>query len=290
METRTAPIAAVAAELRATGDAAPRFHGTAIVYNQRTAIGNPASWGWYEEIAPGCASKTLAESDVRFLVDHESQLVVARTSAGTLQLTDTAAALEVDADLDQRLSYVADLAVNLETKNVTGMSFGFYVVKDEWTTETVTVTNSAGADTEIEVEVRRILEIRLVEVSAVTFPAYDMTDAGLRSMCADVRSIARGVIPPAAARKLAGCMCGDGSCTCADGTCLCPTGMCDCANCSAQQNSTKLPDPSSGGTREPAAATRENNDDEPAAATRSDEEHDREFRRRAILLGQPITD
>lgn len=188
MEHRTAPLESVAVELRAADSAAPRFHGTAIVYNQRTAIGNPASWGWYEEIAPGCATKTLAESDVRFLVDHETQLVVSRTSAGTLQLTDTPTALDVDSDLNQAKTYVADLTENLRDGSITGMSFGFYVVKDEWTRETVTVTNDQGVEAELEVDVRRILEIRLVEVSAVTFPAYDQTDAGLRSMCSEVRS------------------------------------------------------------------------------------------------------
>jgi len=45
-ETRTVPIVNAGVELRADGDAAPRFHGTAIVYNQRVAIGNPAGWGW----------------------------------------------------------------------------------------------------------------------------------------------------------------------------------------------------------------------------------------------------
>lgn len=188
METRTAPLSSTAAELRADAAGEQRFYGTAIVYNQRVAIGNPASWGWYEEIAPGCATKTLTESDVRFLVDHESQLVVSRTSAGTLELNDTPAALEVDSALNTAKSYVADLAENLRDKSITGMSFGFYVVKDEWTRETVTVTNDQGVEAELEVDVRRILEIRLVEVSAVTFPAYDQTEAGLRSMCDEVRS------------------------------------------------------------------------------------------------------
>lgn len=188
LETRTAPIQATAAELRAAGDSEPRFYGRAIVYNERTAIGNPASWGWYEEIAPGCASKTLQESDVRFLVDHESAKVVSRTSADTLTLTDTATALEVDSAMNTAKTYVADLAENLRDGSITGMSFGFYVVKDEWTRETVTVVNDQGVEAQLEVDVRRILEIRLVEVSAVTFPAYDATEAGLRSMCDEVRS------------------------------------------------------------------------------------------------------
>lgn len=188
-EFRTAALDSARVELRADGDTAPTFVGTAIVYNQRTAIGNPLSWGWYEEIAPGCASKTLAESDVRMLVDHDSAMVVSRTSAGTLRLQDSMSALNVESDLNTAKSYVSDLTENLRDGSLSGMSFGFYVVKDEWNYETITATDKDGREVEVEVEVRRITEIRLVEVSAVTFPAYDQTEAGLRSMCAEVRSL-----------------------------------------------------------------------------------------------------
>jgi len=56
------------------------------------------------------------------------------------------------------------------------MSFGFYVVKDDWALETVETSDGQSA----EVEVRTIQEVRLLEVSAVTFPAYEDTEAALR--------------------------------------------------------------------------------------------------------------
>lgn len=171
--------------LRAEGDdATSTFFGHAAVFNSRTAIGNPLRWGWYEEIATGAFTKTLAEGDARFLVDHDSRLLVARVSAGDLRLSEDAVGLATDADLDAELSYVKDLIRNLDKKRITGMSFGFYVVKDEWFTETVETSDGQSA----EVEVRIIQEVRLLEVSAVTFPAYDDTDAGLRKMCDEVRS------------------------------------------------------------------------------------------------------
>lgn len=155
-----------------------RFVGHAAVFNTRTAIGNPMRWGFYEEIAPGAFTKTLSEGDARFLLDHDSYYVVSRVSAGTLSLRQDAIGLAVDSALDRQLSYVGDLKANVRNRNITGMSFGFYVVKDQWSTEEVEV---AGAQDPIEVEVRRILEVRLIEVSAVTFPAYEETDAGLRA-------------------------------------------------------------------------------------------------------------
>lgn len=155
-----------------------RFTGYAAVFNSRTAIGNPLRWGFYEEIAPGAFSKTLTEGDARMLIDHDSYYVVSRASAGTLRLAQDARGLAVDADLDTGLSYVSDLKRNVSNGNITGMSFGFYVVKDDWATEQVETKDGDS----VEVEVRRILEVRLIEVSAVTFPAYEDTEAELASV------------------------------------------------------------------------------------------------------------
>lgn len=154
-----------------------RFYGHAAVFDSRTAIGNPLKWGFYEEIKSGAFSKTLGESDPRMLIDHNPSFVVSRVSAGTLLLFQDKEGLAVDSALDTELSYVADLKANLRNKNITGMSFGFMVVKDEWKTEKVSTNDGNDA----EVEVRIIHEVKLIEVSAVTFPAYEATDAGLRA-------------------------------------------------------------------------------------------------------------
>jgi HK97 family phage prohead protease len=179
-ERRDLALAVAGVQLRAAeGDdqQVHRFGGHAAVFNQRTAIGNPLTWGFYEEIAPGAFSKTLSEGDARFLIDHDTRLVVSRVSAGSLRLSQDRDGLAVDADLDTRLSYVADLVVNLDNRNITGMSFGFRVIKDDW--ETVSVETSEG---DVEAELRIIREVQLFEVSAVTFPAYEGTDAALRSV------------------------------------------------------------------------------------------------------------
>lgn len=178
-EQRTQPLAATDFALRAADDgAAPVFTGHAAVFDSRTAIGNPLRWGFYEEVAPGAFTKTLQEGDARFLVDHETSMLVARVSALDLRLAEDDIGLDTEADLDLELSYVRDLHRNLDKRRITGMSFGFEVVKDDWTTETVTTSDGMEA----EVEIRRILEVRLWEVSAVTFPAYDETDAALRAV------------------------------------------------------------------------------------------------------------
>ncbi|MCX4974222.1 HK97 family phage prohead protease [Streptomyces sp. NBC_00620] len=179
-ERRHLPLSTADVAIRAAegDDSGERFAGYAAVFNSRTAIGNPLRWGFYEEIAPGAFTKTLSEGDARMLVDHDSYYVVSRVSAGSLALAEDARGLAVDSALDTGLSYVSDLKANIRNKNVTGMSFGFYVVKDDWQLEQVETSDGQTVD----VEVRRILEARLVEVSAVTFPAYEDTEAELASV------------------------------------------------------------------------------------------------------------
>lgn len=155
-----------------------QFAGHAAVFNVRTAIGNPLSWGFYEQVNAGAFTKTLKEGDARFLVDHDTAMLVSRVSAGDLRLAEDDLGLAVDADLDTEVSYVRDLIRNVEKRRITGMSFGFQVVKDDWTTEEVETNDGNSA----EVEIRTIQEVRLFEVSAVTFPAYEETDAALRAL------------------------------------------------------------------------------------------------------------
>ncbi|MET9957040.1 HK97 family phage prohead protease [Streptomyces sp. NPDC006339] len=176
-ERRSLSLAAAGLQVRAEGEGVRGFAGHAAVFNSRTAIGNPLTWGFYEEIAPGAFTKTIAEGDARMLVDHDTRMVVSRVSAGSLRLSQDQIGLAVEADLDARLSYVGDLIVNLDNRNITGMSFGFRVIKDDW--ETVSVETSEG---DMDAELRLIREVQLFEVSAVTFPAYEDTDAGLRSV------------------------------------------------------------------------------------------------------------
>ncbi|MFF9129126.1 HK97 family phage prohead protease [Streptomyces sp. NPDC014806] len=177
VERRRLALGAADVAIRAV-EGEERFAGYAAKFNSRTAIGNPLRWGFYEEIAPGAFSKTLAEGDARFLIDHDSYYVVSRVSAGTLTLAEDDIGLPVDSALDTELSYVRDLKANLRNGNITGMSFGFYVVKDEWNTEELEVE---GADP-VTVDVRVIREVRLIEVSAVTFPAYTETEAELKAV------------------------------------------------------------------------------------------------------------
>jgi len=83
----TGRLAAVAMERRDVaadaGVEGRHFVGHAAVFNQRTAIGDPTRWGFYEVVAPTAFDKTLREADVVMLSDHDPSKPLARTSAGT---------------------------------------------------------------------------------------------------------------------------------------------------------------------------------------------------------------
>jgi len=164
--------------------AVDRFRGYAAVFDTRAAIGNPLTFGFFEQVAPGAFSKTLREGDARMLIDHNPYYVVSRSSADTLRLSSDSTGLAVDSHLDTGLSYVKDLAANVRNGNITGMSFGFSVIKDDWASEPMDTVDGDPVDA----EVRTLQEVRLVEVSAVTFPAYTQTRAELASVAAALRS------------------------------------------------------------------------------------------------------
>jgi HK97 family phage prohead protease len=167
------------------------FKGHAARFNSPTWIG-PKRWGFREQIAPGAFAKTAKDGDVRFLINHDPNLVLARSTKGTLRLSEDDEGLFTDADL-ARTSYGEDLAISLERGDITQMSFAFEVLSEEWETD-----DESGEET------RTLLEVKLWDVSAVTYPAYDDTDAGLRTVAFDVLSARMGLTTAKRQRLIAG--------------------------------------------------------------------------------------
>jgi hypothetical protein len=152
-----------------TDDGPGTFIGHAAVFNTRAAIGDPASWGFWEEIDSGAFSRSLAEKqDVRFLVDHDPSRLLARTSSGTLDLSTDRKGLVTEAGLpDTTLG--RDTRVMIDRGDLSQMSFGFIPTAVEWSL------------LDDNTELLRILDLDLFDVSVVTFPAYEETDATVRS-------------------------------------------------------------------------------------------------------------
>lgn len=145
--------------------------GRPVVYGSKTDIG-----GWFAEIIePGALDQTDL-TDVRLLVNHDiSRLPLARSRRNngnsTMKLSVDSQGLLMDyADLDVENNPNASALYSAAARgDVSGMSFMFSVTDEEW----------EGLDTDYPT--RHIRGIgSIVEISAVTFPAYEATDIQAR--------------------------------------------------------------------------------------------------------------
>lgn len=137
-----------------------------------------------EVIRSSAFTKTLAErADVRLLVNHDG-VPIARTKSGSLMLTVDERGLLVDApDLDMSNPTVQELVSAMSRGDIDQMSFAFIPVREEYDSETRT---------------REILECRLMDCSIVTYPWYESTSVGLKSLDMALAEVRSGAVSPEA--------------------------------------------------------------------------------------------
>ena len=138
--------------------------GHASVYDSRSNnLG-----GFYEFIERGAFTEELiANSDVRALINHDPNLILARNTSGTLNLTADERGLKYEFEMPET-SYGKDLAISMKRGDITQSSFAFTVAEDDWSTD------DEGNN------IRTIKKIdRLYDVSPVTYPAYNMAESDL---------------------------------------------------------------------------------------------------------------
>ena len=147
--------------------------GRPIVYNSRTDI------GYYDEIIETGALDSTDLTDVRFLVNHDlSRIPLARSrrnnANSTLRLMPDLEGMMIATDLDIENNMTSrELVSAVDRGDVSGMSFMFSVDEERW------------EDLESDHPTRHILKIgSIVEISAVTFPAYNSTEIYARSKAA----------------------------------------------------------------------------------------------------------
>lgn len=144
--------------------------GRPIVYNSRTDL------GLFDEIIESGALAGADLTDVRFLVNHDtSKIPLARSRRNngnsTMQLSVDEMGMNIRVTLDTENNAEARALYSaVQRGDITGMSFMFGVDDEEW------------ENLESDHPTRHIRGIStVVEVSAVTFPAYDATEINARS-------------------------------------------------------------------------------------------------------------
>jgi uncharacterized protein len=157
-------------DIRATEEAQGTIEGHAAVFGQKTSIG-----GWFYEIIERGAFDGTDFDDVLFSTNHDLRKIPLACSRrnninSTMQLSIDETGLFIRATLDiENNTDAKSLYSSIQRGDLDGMSFIFYVQEEKW------------EDLDSDMPTRRIQKIkRVIEVSAVTFPAYTGTDIHAR--------------------------------------------------------------------------------------------------------------
>jgi len=139
------------------------IEGYFAVFNSIYDLG----YGMSESIAPGAFTKWLA-GDIRALVNHDTTLVLGRTSAHTLELSQDERGLWGKVKINPKDQDAMNLYARVQRGDVTQCSIGFDIIDEE---------TEFREDGSVHWTIR---EIKLYEVSACTFPAYEETAISAR--------------------------------------------------------------------------------------------------------------
>lgn len=123
--------------------------------------------GFREIVKPGAFTQSVQRDDVRALFNHDPNFVLGRTKSGTLALQEDERGLAIKVTPPDT-QWARDLMTSIRRGDISQMSFGFLKRADEWKTVD-------------GVRTRYLLDVELVDVSPVTYPAYTSTSVGTRS-------------------------------------------------------------------------------------------------------------
>lgn len=123
--------------------------------------------GATESVAPGAFANTLGW-DIRALIDHETRLVLGRNKSGTLELREDSHGLWGHVKINPNDQDAVNLYERVKRGDVDQCSFGFDIVKED---------TEVRDDGSVHWTIR---EVKLYEVSVVTFPAYTETSVSAR--------------------------------------------------------------------------------------------------------------
>lgn len=152
-------------ELRQGSDG-PMIVGYAAVFDRSSEnLG-----GFTEQVDPTAFSRTLDHgADVRGLGNHDPNWLLGRSKAGTLRLTTDSVGLRYEIDVNTSDPDGQRALAKVQRGDWDGSSFAFQTIQDSW-------------DWSQSPPERRLLEVALVDVGPVTYPAYPDATVASRAL------------------------------------------------------------------------------------------------------------
>ncbi len=150
-------------EVRVDDQKEPKLVGYAAVFDQYSE----EMWGFREKVAKGAFSKSIVKDDIRMLWNHDPNFVLARTKSGTLTLKEDDKGLYFEGTPPDT-QWAKDLLVSIKRGDITQNSFGFIILDDDWDED------DNGR------KIRILKDVKLFDISPVTYPAYPQTELHIR--------------------------------------------------------------------------------------------------------------
>lgn len=120
-----------------------------------------------EQFKQGAFTESLQKDDQRFLWSHDTSKVLGRTKNNTLRLVEDSIGLRFELDLP-KTTLGNDTYESIKRGDVDGVSFGFSMITQDI------------EEPDDDLMLRTITKAKLLEVSAVAFPAYPDSEVSAR--------------------------------------------------------------------------------------------------------------
>lgn len=164
-EVRDYKNALTAPEVRDSPNGGRMITGYGVVFNSDSEnLG-----GFIEQVDPGAVLKTLAEADIRAIGNHNTDWLLGRRKSGTARFAADARGVRYEIDVNPNDPDGQRALAKVERGDWDGSSFCFETVQEAW-------------DWDAQPARRRLLEIKLIEMGPVTFPAYPDSTAAARAL------------------------------------------------------------------------------------------------------------
>ncbi|MCM3600637.1 HK97 family phage prohead protease [Robertmurraya korlensis] len=153
-------------EIREDDDGNRTLTGYAVKWEKKSVV-----MGYYrkfrEQFKYGAFSESLQRDDQRFLWSHDTSKVLGRTKNNTLRLVEDSIGLRFELDLP-KTTLGNDTYETIKRGDVDGVSFGFSMISEEID------------EPDDDLMLRTVTKAKLLEVSAVAFPAYPDSEVSAR--------------------------------------------------------------------------------------------------------------